>query len=358
MKKWRNSAELNLDVVYFNYKPEIDFTKYNEVFVWDLDKTYLDTSIDSFKGLLSTIFEKSLTKKNIPGTSELLLSLAETRKQYFNETHFPLFFVSASPPQMESKIVEKFAIDQIEPLGMFYKDNLKNLAPSRLLFLKKQIGYKLQALLQLRSQLNAEVRMICFGDDSESDALIYNLFSDVCSRRHTPTQLQKLLENLGITTSQIEEILRLLAVIPIQDPLEKVYINLATDTDPDYYMKFGRRTFATYDTFQMALDLVQDQRLSLVQLGYVIQSLEQKYNYSNGQIIKSFEDLIRRRVLGLSSFEMIKNYLIEKNKISMSWHTKVEPLKEKVVENGHVYQLEGLFEPWVKTDTDYVRDFN
>jgi len=26
------------------------------------------------------------------------------------------------------------------------------------------------------------------------------------------------------------------------------------------------------------------------------------------------------------------------------------------VENGHVYQLDGLFEPWVRTETDYLRD--
>jgi len=356
MKNWKNYSEINLDVVYFNYKEGYDFSQYSEVYVWDLDKTYLDTSIDSIKGLFSTIFEKSLTKKNVPGTSELLKSIAHTRKKHFTETDFPLFFVSASPPQMESKIYEKFILDGISPLGMFYKDNLKNLTPTRLLFLKKQIGYKLQALMQLRCHLHSEVKMICFGDDSESDAIIYNLFSDVCARRHTPMQLEKLLENLGVSKVQIEEILKLQSLVAIQDPVEKIYINLATDTDPDYYHKFGRRTLATYDTFQVALDLVQDQRLSLEELGIVIEALMEKYNYSPTQLIKGFEDLIRRRVMGLSSFEMIKNYLIEKKIVSLSWTSKTEPLREKIVENGHVYQLEGLFEPWVRTETDYLRD--
>ena len=145
-------------------------------------------------------------------------------------------------------------------------------------------------------------------------------------------------------------------MVAIQDPVEKIYINLATDTDPDYYHKFGRRTLATYDTFQVALDLVQDQRLSLEELGIVIEALMEKYNYSPTQLIKGFEDLIRRRVMGLSSFEMIKNYLIEKKIVSLSWTSKTEPLREKIVENGHVYQLEGLFEPWVRTETDYLRD--
>lgn len=357
MKSWKNTAEINLDVVYFNYRQGYDFSQHQEIYVWDLDKTYLDTSIDSLKGLFRTIFEKSMTKKNVPGASELLKSIARTRKKHFTESDFPLFFVSASPPQMESKIAEKFALDEIAPLGMFYKDNLRNLAPSRLLFLKKQIGYKLQALMQLRCHLNNDVRMICFGDDSESDAIIYNLFSDVCARRYTPLHLEELLQDLGITRAQIDEILKLQSLVPIQDPVEKIYINLATDTDPDYYNKFGRRTLATYDTFQVALDLVQDQRLSLEELGTVMYNLESKYNYSTTQLIKGFEDLIRRRVIGLSSFEMIKNYLIEKKKISLSWAPKFEPLKEKIVQNGHVYQLDGLFEPWVKTNVNYRNDF-
>ncbi|MFN3455144.1 MAG: phosphatase domain-containing protein, partial [Pseudobdellovibrio sp.] len=342
MANWKNSAEINLDVVYFNYKTGYDFSQYSEVYVWDLDKTYLDTSIDSLKGLLATIFEKSMTKKNVPGTSELLKSIASTRKKHFTESDFPLFFVSASPPQMESKIYEKFALDGISPLGMFYKDNLKNLTPSRLLFLKKQIGYKVQALMQLRCHLSPDVRMICFGDDSESDVIIYNLFSDICARRHTPMQLENLLEDLGVSDPQIAEIIKLQSLVEVQDPVEKIYINLATDTDPDYYNKFGRRTLATYDAFQVALDLVQDQRLSLEELGLVMESLVSKYGYSNTQLIKSFEDLIRRRVIGLSSYEMIKNYLIEKKKLSLSWSSKTEPLKEKIVENGHVYQLHGL----------------
>ena len=113
---------------------------------------------------------------------------------------------------------------------------------------------------------------------------------------------------------------------------------------------------ATYDTFQVALDLVQDQRLSLQQLGNVIQSLIQKYQISNTMLIRHFDDLIRRRVLGLSTFEMIKNYLIELKIISHSWAPQYQPLKEKIVENGHVYQLDGLFEPWIKSNNDYLNN--
>lgn len=354
---WNKRSEINLDVVYFNYDPSVPLERFPEVYVWDLDKTYLDTTIDSIKGLFATIFEKSFSKKNVPGTNELIKSLLRFRSKNFSEEHFPLFFVSASPPQMESKIYEKFEIDEIKPIGMFYKDNLKNLIPSKFTFLKKQVGYKLQALLQLRTQLHPEVRMMCFGDDSESDVIIYNLFSDVCARRYTKNQLIKLLEKLGVADIQIEEITRLQTLIDIQDPVEKIYINLATDTDADYYTKFGRRTLATYDSFQIALDLVQDQRLSLEELGSVMTELREKYQFGAGQMTKSFQDLIKRRVMGLSSYEMIRNYLIEKNIISHSWACPTVPLREKIVENGHVYELEGLFEPWIRSEVNYLEEY-
>jgi hypothetical protein len=354
---WKKRSDINLDVVYFNYQPKLALDAFSEIYIWDLDKTYLDTTIDSLKGLFATVFEKSFSKKNVPGANELIKSLARFRAKNFSEEQFPLFFVSASPPQMERKIFEKFELDQIHPLGMFYKDNLKNLVPSKFTFLKRQVGYKLQALMQLRTQLREDVRIMCFGDDSESDVIVYNLFSDVCARRHTKNQLERLLDKLGVPPVQVEEILRLQSLVDIQDPVEKIYINLATDTDADYYTKFGRRTLATYDSFQIALDLVQDQRLSLEELGSVMDELRTKYGFGPAQITKSFQDLIRRRVMGLSSFEMIKNYLIERKVISHSWVSPTVPLREKIVENGHVYELEGLFEPWVRPEINYLHEY-
>ena len=357
MTHWKQRSNTSLDVVYFDYQNNADLDKAEEVYIWDLDKTYLDTSIDSLSGLLHTIFEKAFTKKNVPGTPDLIRSLARYRKKHFNESDFPLFFVSASPPQMETKIYEKFLIDEIMPIGMFYKDNLRNLAPKKFLFLRKQIGYKVQSLLQLRTRLNKNVRMICFGDDSESDATIYNLFSDICARRHTENQLTMLLDDLSVNYSQIDEILRLQSMIPIQDPVEKIYINLATDTDPEYYLKYGRRTLPTYNSFQVALDLVQDQRLSLEELGIILDGLIEKFGFTGDLLVQTFEELIRRRVLGLSSFEMIKNYFIEKKILPLNWHPKIEPLREKTVDMGRVYELEGIFEPWIPRQTDYLKDY-
>lgn len=66
MAEWRDRSEMNGDVVFFGYVSEGMEKSHEEVYVWDLDKTYLDTTIDSLSGLLNTVLEKALQKKNVP----------------------------------------------------------------------------------------------------------------------------------------------------------------------------------------------------------------------------------------------------------------------------------------------------
>ncbi|MFN9069174.1 MAG: phosphatase domain-containing protein, partial [Bdellovibrionales bacterium] len=275
---WQTRAQISGDVAFFSYVTESIEKKANQVFVWDMDKTYLDTSIDSFSGLLQTILERAMSKKNIPGTDTLLQSLAHKHALTLGpDSSFPIYFITASPPQMEERIMEKLAIDSIRPLGCFFKDNLKNLRPGRWWRLTKQVGFKVQALLQLRLRLREDVRQICWGDDSESDAIIYNLYSDICARRLSTHEIRSVLEDLGCTADQIDQILLLQAQVPDRDPVEKIYINLAKDTDPDYYLKFGRRTMPTMNTFQVAIDLYQFGILDLQDVVNVAINMTQSY---------------------------------------------------------------------------------
>ena len=198
MVHWRDRALVQSDVVFFNYRQSNEQLSYEEVFIWDLDKTYLDTHWQSFRGLVSTAFEKAFQKKNVPGTSSLVRALMANRG-IGSDNPFPIFFITASPPFLEKKILEKLELDGIYPFGMFYKDNLKNLHPMRLWRLKQQVGYKIQALLQLRRKLAPEVRQIMWGDDSEADAIIYSLYSDICQRRHSTEELRSLLSSLHVT---------------------------------------------------------------------------------------------------------------------------------------------------------------
>ncbi len=357
MADWRDRSQISGDVVFFRYVTQGVEKNIDEVFVWDLDKTYLDTSIDSLSSLVKTAIERALNKKNVPGTVTLLQVLAQVMQEQKGQSRFPLYFISASPPQMEARIAEKFTIDNIRPFGCFYKDNLANLRPSRLWRLNKQVGYKIQALLQLRMKLKENVKQICWGDDSESDAVIYNLYSDICSRRLGVQDLRNVLKNLSVTAEQIDEILLLQSQVPESDPVEKIYINLAVDTDPEYYLKFGRRTVPTYNTFQVASDLFQDQRISVEAVYTIAQDMIFNYGFAPEELQRSFDELVRRHVLGETAAHKILQYFIEKGLFPGSFSPSLPAVKETKVIDGKVYELEGHFEPWVQERVDYLHDY-
>lgn len=357
MADWRIRSQIQDDVVFFRYVPEGQEKNVEEVYVWDLDKTYLDTAIESLAQLLMTAVERAFNKKNIPGTNILLQALHKAYTKGRVQTRFPIYFITASPPQMEERIAEKFMIDGIRPFGCFYKDNLRNIHPKRLGRLRKQVGYKVQALLQLRLRLGEKVKQVFWGDDSESDAVIYNLYSDICARRVGTQDLRNILKSLGVTGEQIDTILILQSQIPENDPVEKIYINLAADTDPDYYLKFGRRTLPTYNTFQVALDLFQDGRLDIEGVYIVAQDMISNYGFTADELVRSLDELVRRHVLGESCISKIIPFLIEKNIFYSDYKPSLPPAKESKIENGHIYELEGQFEPWIQERVDYLHDY-
>jgi hypothetical protein len=357
MSDWQQRSLINQDVVFFRYVSEGLEKSTDEVFVWDLDKTYLDTAIESIYELLKTVVERALNKKNVPGTNTLLQALAANWQKSHGHQHFPVYFITASPPQMENRIYEKLQIDNIKPFGCFYKDNLRNLTPKRFWRLTKQVGYKLQALLQLRTRLKEGVRQICWGDDSESDAIIYNLYSDICSRRMSNSDIHATLKSLFVPHEQIEQILLLQAQIPEVDPVEKIYINLATDTDPDYYLKFGRRTLPTYNTFQVVLDLMQDHRLPLETGLQIAQDMIYNYNFTPDELNKSFDELIRRKVLGETFVNSAMPFFKEKGIFASTYLPTVAPAGVSLESDGRVFELAGNHEPWVPDRIDYLHDY-
>lgn len=356
MSSWQERSEIREDVVFFKYvSPTLEKTT-DEVFIWDLDKTYLDTAIESIGQLLMTALERAFNKKNVPGTKILLQSLSQSWTQRKGQTRFPIYFITASPPQMEERISEKFSIDKLKPFGCFYKDNLRNLTPKRFWRLNKQVGYKVQALLQLRVRLKENIKQICWGDDSESDAIIYNLYSDICSRRLGPQDLRHILKNFLVVAEQIDTILDLQSQIPANDPVEKIYINLAVDTDPDYYLKFGRRTVPTYNTFQVAVDLLQDKRVGIEEVLTVAQDMVHNYGFTPEELQRSFDDLVRRRLVGANGFQEATQFFTDKGLFSKSYKPTIEPAQEVQSAEGRT-ELEGHYEPWVPDRIDYLRDY-
>ena len=354
---WKNRAQINADVVRFTYIQAHHQQRAREVYVWDLDKTYLDTKLESLLGLVKTIIEKPGQKLNIPGTADLVRQLQDAWHQRFEEEFFPIFFITASPPQMEVDIIEKLNLDGIQPMGLFCKDNLRNLRPKRLWRLSKQVGYKLQALLEMRLDLLLDVNQVLWGDDSEADAIIYNLYSDICSRRLSKVQIEKILKHFLVMGDQLRTIFSLQERVPEQDPVEKIYINLAEDTDAEYYLKFGRRVFASFNTFQTSLDLFQDRRLMLHHILSVAEDMVQNFGFTTDQLERSLDDLIRRQLFGAQSLAEILTPLIEMGYIHRGWEPSITPKEIDMSMKGRTQGADAEYEPWVREQIDYLHTY-
>ena len=354
LSEWKDRSKVSGDVVFFPYASLDNCKKNKEVFVFDLDKTYLDTTIDSLKGLVNTAIEKAFQKKNVPGTASLVRALKRSWETKYGD-NLPLFFITASPPQLEKKILEKLTIDGVKPFGIFCKDNLQNVHPKRMWRLTQQVGFKLQALLQLRILLGNEVKQILFGDDSESDAIIYSLYSDFCSRRLSEEEIKRILKSFRVVGSQMNTIIDLLRKVPIQDPVSKIYINLAIDTDSEYYLKFGRRTVPTYNSFQTALDLFQSghlEREGVVRVGH---DLQENFGFSKDELSNHLDDMIRRRVIGKESLESLLEDLQKNLLVSSHFTPSIEPVCLNCSEDGEAESSE--YEPWVPEVIDYLHDY-
>lgn len=355
MADWKSRARVEGDVAFFRYSDGEYDKSYDEVFVWDLDKTYLDTSWGSLRELWRTALEKAFQKRNVPGTGSLVRALKDSWSQSANARRpFPIFFITASPPQMELKIREKLELDEILPLGCFCKDNLRNLRPSRLWRLTHQVGFKVQALLSLRIRLGPSVRQVLWGDDSESDASIYSLYSDICARRWPEQELIRILRGLRVTGEQAEMILSLQDEIPPHDPVEKIYINLATDTDPEYYLKFGRRMVPTYNTFQAALDLFQDGRLQAEQAVRIASDMAMNYGFTAEELEASIDNLVRRRLLGEEACAVVLPMLRAHRLISADFAPETRPVQGL---SASAQEAIADLEPWIPEQIDYLHEF-
>lgn len=81
MRDWKLRSQISGDVVFFRYLQQEVEASFEEVFVWDLDKTYLDTSWGSLKELWRTALEKAFQKRNVPARVLLFAHLKVVGKK-------------------------------------------------------------------------------------------------------------------------------------------------------------------------------------------------------------------------------------------------------------------------------------
>src|SRR5438552_1215924 len=151
---------------------------------WDLDKTYLRSEFTTLRQLLRTALERPDQKVDVPGVAELIRALKAAAASR-GQTAL-VYFVSASPPQIGKAIRAKLALDGVPYDGIVFKNQLEQLRRGKFRYLREHVGFKLVELLRGHLAVPAETRELCFGDDWESDSLIYSLYADVLAGRLSP----------------------------------------------------------------------------------------------------------------------------------------------------------------------------
>ena len=257
------------------------------IYRWDLDKTYLQTDFDSFRGLVKTAFQKAHEKKAVPGAAALIRELR-------SDGNAKLCIVSGSPTQMRTVLVEKLKLDGVEFDELVLKDNLRNLVRGRFKALRGQVGYKLPVLLESRTRAPTDSEEVLFGDDAEADAFIYSLYADMVARRVSELVVHRVLEAAEVYPDDIERVMTRWKQIPIADPVRRIFINLDRLTPPAYFQRYGPRVVPIFNYFQAALVLMADGHLRAPQVLKVMLELVTTSGYNLLTLSNSFQDLLRR----------------------------------------------------------------
>lgn len=194
------------------------------IYCSDIDGTYLQTDLSSAAGMLAIPFEFAIDKVAVPGAVALLRGLRHGTTD--RSSLHPLYFVSASPPQLRRVIERKMTLDGVEFDGIAFKDQLRMLFARRTREITHQVAYKLAALFRYRAILPPDARWTLFGDDLESDGDIFSLFTDACAGLRGP-DLVRAIESLGTKPDAARFVAALADELPRIDPVDGVHIRLA-----------------------------------------------------------------------------------------------------------------------------------
>src|SRR4029453_8402424 len=131
---------------------------------------------------------------------------------------------------------------------------LRNLMRGRWRNLREQVGYKLGELLESRLRVPDSPREVLFGDDWESDPLIYSLYADVMNGALAPEQLVEIIARLGVDAAAVERIAAAARRVPEETPGEvaRIFINLERRTPPGRFHAFGSRLVPAFNYLQTA----------------------------------------------------------------------------------------------------------
>jgi hypothetical protein len=231
------------------------------VFIWDIDKTYLSTHFSSLQGLSRIPFEFAVDKEAISGMPEVLRGIRRGPGPGY--ACAPLYFVTASPPQLRGVLEHKMILDGVEFDGITFKDWWKLMKGGRPKRFLDQVGFKVCALLEGRQRRPLAAEYL-FGDDAERDADAFSLYARLLHEGVSREEATDRMAENGMREDNRRCALALLERLPEKrGKVKKIFIHLEQRTPPEQFERYGRLVCPVRGGFQLslvlfALDLVDE----------------------------------------------------------------------------------------------------
>jgi len=281
------------------------------IFIWDVDKTYLDTDFKSLWGLLRIPLEMAIDKTIIPGTAA---TLQECRRGPGDRpVHTPIYFVSASPPQLAGVIRRKMLLDGLQPDGFLFKDQAKLALCGRFRELKFQVEYKLTAHWSLIVDLPPGARLVVVGDDWESDGHVFHLLDATQRGDLAGADLAAALRDAGVDRSSIEPMVSLAARATGRAQVDLACVILTKGRDPSYFDPYRPIVHAAREALQAAA-LFADRRLvSPDGVARVAWRLRADWGWTAQQVESSLADLTARSLVSDALMDQVREALGQEN---------------------------------------------
>lgn len=232
-----------------------------EVFIADIDRTYLATHFSSMKGLAKIPFERAADKEDIAGMARLFREIRRGPKKERRET--PLYFVSASPSQLRPVIERKMMLDGIGFDGTTFKSWSGVVRKLKFRRLREQIGFKLTALLAGRAELPTGATENLIGDDLETDPLTFAMYADLLADRIGVGEIAGILERNGVLPIDAASIAQARRRLPTTGGVKRAYIRMERHADPEVFKDFGPGVVGCRGAFQMAAVMMHAGSISM-----------------------------------------------------------------------------------------------
>jgi len=278
-----------------------------EVFVCDIDRTYLYTRFSSLRGISRIPFEFAVDKQDIEGMAALLREVRRGPARVSRIT--PLYFISASPAQLRPVIQRKMLLDGLEFDGTTFKDWVGVAASLRPRRFREQLGFKLTALLALVADLPAGVRLTLMGDDLETDALAFALLADALAGRVRGAPLRRILTCHGVARDDARFVARAAEAQGARGPrVSRALIRMERHHDPEAFLDYWPHLAVCRGALQMAATLAQAGSLSIRGTLKVARDLVGRGQRPE-QVRTRLEESARRALLGSEEAEVLRGLL-------------------------------------------------